>query len=102
MKGMGHALTGTLKTHLQNFISISIIPQISKQSVQWLLRTHPDKFGLASKEPESAILKFKPFETLLHNFIFISILSPNFRPILPVVNENLHGQNLGNKKKKKK
>ena len=36
-----------------------------------------------------------PFETLLHNFISISIISPNFRTIHPVVTEISSGQNLG-------
>ena len=93
---------GPFETHLQNFISISIIPQISKQSVQWLLRTYPDKIRTDFSMPRgafgSAILKFELFVTLLHNFIIIFIISQNFRPILLAVTENLCGQNLDRKK----
>ena len=105
MKWWGRVMLsqGPFETHLQNFISRSIIPKISRQSVQWLLRTHPDKiwadFGVAF---ESAILMFKPFVTALHISIIISIISPNFIQILQVVTENLCGQNLGRKKKKQK
>ena len=42
------------------------------------------------------------FETLLHNFTSISIISPNYRTIRPVVTENSSGQNLSGKRKKKK
>ena len=80
-----------LKPFYKNVISISIIPQISKQSVQWsleLIRTKSGQilaclFGAF----DSAILKIESFVTLSHNFILIFIKSQNFRPILPVVTE---------------
>ena len=42
------------------------------------------------------------FETLLHNFTFISTISPNYRTTRPVVTENSSGQTLSGKRKKKK
>ena len=48
---------------------------------------------------ESAILNF---ETILYNFISISIISQNFRTIRPVVTENSSEQSLGGQKKKNK
>ena len=79
-------------------------PRMSEQSVQWLLRTCPDKtlggFWHAPRGPfESAILYF---ETLLHSFISMSIISPNFKTIHPVVTKNLSEQNFGGKKKNKR
>ena len=84
---MGDPLKPSCKTSYPNLS----YPQISEQSIQWLLRTHLEKnlggFQLAIGGPfESAILNF---ETLLHYFISISIISPNFRTIRPVVTENL-------------
>ena len=42
------------------------------------------------------------FETLLQNFISISIISPNFRTIHPGVTENLSGQNMGGKNNRRR
>ena len=73
------------------------IPQISEKSVTWLLRTRPNKIWVYFRIPlrgrsGSAVMNF---ETLLHNFISISITSQNFRTICQVVTENSSGQNFG-------
>ena len=65
-------------------------PQISEQSVQWLVRNILEKFGWFWARPWAS-LRVRHFEIVLHNFTSISTISSNFRTIHLMVNENSFG-----------
>ena len=75
--------------------------QISEQSVQWLVSNILEKIGWFWAHPWASC-RVRHFETLLHNFTYISTKSSNFRTIHPMVNENSCGQTLAERKRSRR